>query len=110
MSLAEISSGIEVRLVEGKHNYEGRIEAYYNGTWRAICDHGWNRNAARVVCRMLGFPDVLRFTKGCVFHNLFVNVCQLIMNVIKILMVKTTNFKIVLLWFIFANNNAAQAV
>lgn len=60
----EISKGIEVRLVNGKHNYEGRIEVNYKDTWRAVCDHGWNRKAARVICRMLGFPDVLRFTKG----------------------------------------------
>jgi len=60
----EISTGLEVRLVNGKHDYEGRIEVNYNGTWKAVCDHGWNRKAARVVCRMLGYPDVLRFTKG----------------------------------------------
>lgn len=62
----QISTGLEVRLVNGKHNYEGRIEVNYNGTWKAVCDHGWNRKAARVVCRMLGYPDVLRFTKGWV--------------------------------------------
>lgn len=60
----EISTGLEVRLVNGKHNYEGRIEVNYNGTWKAVCDHGWDRKAGRVVCRMLGYPDVLRFTKG----------------------------------------------
>ena len=60
----EISTGLEVRLVNGKHSYEGRIEVNYNGTWKAVCDHGWGRKAARVICRMLGYPDVLRFTKG----------------------------------------------
>ena len=62
----EISTGLEVRLINGKHNYEGRVEVNYNGTWKAVCDHGWDRKAARVVCRMLGYPDVLRFTKGWV--------------------------------------------
>ncbi|PFX29780.1 Lysyl oxidase-like 2 [Stylophora pistillata] len=60
----EISRGVLVRLKGGKHLYEGRIEVLYNGTWKAVCDHGWERNGARVVCRMLGFPDVLRYTKG----------------------------------------------
>ena len=64
LTSVEISRGVQVRMKDGKHFYEGRIEVLYNGTWKAVCDHRWNRNAARVVCRMLGFPDVLRFTKG----------------------------------------------
>ena len=61
-----ITSGSEVRLVGGKHVYEGRVEVKYDGEWRAICDHGWNMKAADVVCRMLGFPDALRYTTGYV--------------------------------------------
>lgn len=61
---ARLVSGSEVRLVGGKHSYEGRVEVKYDEEWRAVCDHGWNMKAADVVCRMLGFPDALRFTKG----------------------------------------------
>lgn len=60
----KFTNGANVRLINGKHSYEGRIEVLYNGTWKAVCDHGWNRKSARVICRQLGFPDVLRFTKG----------------------------------------------
>ena len=56
----------EVRLLGGKHKNEGRVEVKYDETWKAVCDHGWNKKAARVICRMLGFPDVLRYTKGFV--------------------------------------------
>lgn len=59
-----ITSGSEVRLVGGKHYYEGRVEVKYDGEWRAICDHRWNLKAANVICRMLGFPDALRYTTG----------------------------------------------
>lgn len=61
---ARFVSGSEVRLLGGKHAYEGRVEVLHNEEWRAICDHGWNLKAAKVVCRMLGFPDALRYTKG----------------------------------------------
>ena len=60
----ELSCSVKVRLVGGKHKYEGRIEILYKSEWRAVCDHKWNKSGARVVCRMLGYPDVLRFTKG----------------------------------------------
>ena len=59
-----VTRGSEVRLIGGKHVYEGRVEIKYDGEWRAICDHKWDKKAAAVVCRMLGFPDALRFTKG----------------------------------------------
>lgn len=65
--LAGITSALTgIRLRGGKHLYEGRIEVEHEGQWKAICDHGWNKNAARVVCRMLGYPDMLRYTKGLV--------------------------------------------
>lgn len=62
--IMSVTSGSEVRLIGGKHVYEGRVEVKYDDEWRAICDHGWNMKAAKVVCRMLGFPDALRYTKG----------------------------------------------
>lgn len=88
----EISTGLEVRLINGKHNYEGRVEVNYNGTWRAVCDHGWDRKAARVVCRMLGYPDVLRFTKGwvSVFLNFLANFGRSKMDLVSFI-VKTVH-------------------
>ena len=53
---------LTVRLVGGRHRYEGRVEVFYQGIWGAVCDHKWGRPAAMVVCRMLGYPDVVRFT------------------------------------------------
>ena len=59
---------IELRLVDGSSNSEGRIEISYNGEWGTICDDGWTDYNARVVCRQLGFKatlgSTLRFGPG----------------------------------------------
>ena len=42
---------------------EGRLEICVNGVWGTVCNDGLTSNdgfdidAARVVCRQLGFPD-----------------------------------------------------
>ena len=56
---------VRLRLAGGKHKYEGRVEALVNGKWGPISARGWTKNAAKVVCRQLGFGGtVIRYTKG----------------------------------------------
>lgn len=64
LSSHQTDNGTAIRLVGGKHPFEGRIEVFYQEKWGAICDHKWGTPAALVACKMLGYSDVVRFTTG----------------------------------------------
>ena len=47
----------EVHLEGGQNKYEGHVEVCNNGEWKTVCDIGWRRQEAQVVCRQLGYSD-----------------------------------------------------
>lgn len=46
---------LAIRLVSGRHYWEGRVEVYYYGQWGTICDDKFDQREAEVICSMLGF-------------------------------------------------------
>ncbi|KAJ7374478.1 Neurotrypsin [Desmophyllum pertusum] len=54
----------QVRLSRGFAPYAGQVLVYHQGVWGAVCDDGWDKNDAMVVCRELGYPGVALVTKG----------------------------------------------
>jgi len=51
-----IVCSVQVRLAgDNRPSNAGRLEIYYNATWRTVCKYGFNNKAAQVACHMLGF-------------------------------------------------------
>ncbi|XP_072016975.1 scavenger receptor cysteine-rich domain superfamily protein-like [Amphiura filiformis] len=58
----------KIRVSDGPTSLEGRVELFYNNTWGTICDQGWDRSDADVVCRQLGFPSA-NSSKSAAFYG-----------------------------------------
>ena len=55
----------EVRLRGPYNSTDGFVEILYNDTWGTLCSEKFDIKDARVICRMLGYPDALAaVTKG----------------------------------------------
>ena len=61
---------IEVRLEGGTQPHAGIVLVKYPGpgrwagAWGGVCDNGWTKMNAAVICRQLGYKGVVLTTKG----------------------------------------------
>ena len=47
----------DLRLNNGAHIYQGRVEVCNNGAWGTACDDFWGTLDTRVACKQLGFSQ-----------------------------------------------------
>lgn len=52
-------AAVELRLKNGGHRCEGRVEAKYQGQWGTLSDYNYQLEDAAVVCRQLGCGDAV---------------------------------------------------
>ena len=61
----------DLRLVDGDSEMEGRVEVCNNRRWGTVCDNQWTINNTTVVCRYLGFSDLLVGQSLYRYHEYF---------------------------------------
>ncbi|KAI8515001.1 hypothetical protein Bbelb_075920 [Branchiostoma belcheri] len=62
LTLHEPSQDVgNVRLVDGKGPWEGRVEVRRGGQWGTVCSKGWNAADTMILCKQLGYPDYYEY-------------------------------------------------
>ncbi|XP_061172005.1 deleted in malignant brain tumors 1 protein-like [Saccostrea echinata] len=49
--------GTPLQLVGGAGPWEGRLEVQNGGVWKSVCKDSFNQQKAKIICKMMGFPD-----------------------------------------------------
>nr|ACI62161.1 WC1 [Bos taurus] len=58
---------LELRLKDGTHRCEGRVEVKHQGQWGTVNDYGWGLEEAAVVCRQLRCGAAVEAPRGAYF-------------------------------------------
>uniref|UniRef100_A0A8C8ZU87 SRCR domain-containing protein n=1 Tax=Prolemur simus TaxID=1328070 RepID=A0A8C8ZU87_PROSS len=69
INLQPVHSDLELRLRNGSHRCEGRVEVKLQGSWRGIRNYDWQLGNVAVVCRQLGCGAAAEATSGSHFGS-----------------------------------------
>ena len=58
--IGNITEPIQVQLLGGQDNYNGRVEILVSNIRGTICNDSFTLENAHVICRQLGFPSAVR--------------------------------------------------
>ncbi|XP_033112784.1 adhesion G protein-coupled receptor L3-like [Anneissia japonica] len=60
---------LDIRLINGQHPNEGRVEMFDGGRWGTVCDYGWSIDDAMVACRQIGYASAVEAFSGSKFGS-----------------------------------------
>ena len=62
--MCAFSQFLDVRLIDGNHPWEGRVEIKRDGAWGTIVHTNWDTREAVVVCNSLGYAGAIAIGWG----------------------------------------------
>ncbi|XP_066505263.1 lysyl oxidase homolog 3A [Hoplias malabaricus] len=82
LGLGYASSGLSIRLVGGRTDYEGRVEVQVGSRWGTLCSDGWSTREALVACSQLGLNYALHAITETWYWDSS-NVTEMVMSGVK---------------------------
>uniref|UniRef100_A0A8B9KU20 Lysyl oxidase homolog n=1 Tax=Astyanax mexicanus TaxID=7994 RepID=A0A8B9KU20_ASTMX len=82
LGLGHASSGLSIRMVGGRTNYEGRLEFLIGSRWGTLCSDGWTTREAMVACKQLGLNYALHAVTETWYWDSS-NVTEMVMSGVK---------------------------
>ena len=49
----------DLRLTNGRTEFEGRVEVCWNREWGTVCNNTWDNEDAKVVCNQLNYTETV---------------------------------------------------
>ncbi|KAL7863118.1 hypothetical protein SRHO_G00121020 [Serrasalmus rhombeus] len=82
LGLGYASSGLSMRIVGGRTDYEGRVEVQVGSQWGTLCSDGWSTREAMVACGQLGLGYALHAITETWYWDSS-NVTEMVMSGVK---------------------------
>lgn len=91
---------VHSRVASFLNNKTGNVEIFHAGKWGSICDDEWDIREATVVCRELGFADVVKDTHNSMFglarrtYLVLVSFCTILYSINSMISLLSLNVRI----------------